>query len=181
MVSDALTVACYRPSGLLGRPRFAMLIICPNCATSYQVEASSLGATGRSVRCVRCKKVWFTANTEAMAAISLSHQADLATLVPSDEPPAEAADAPLPTEGEPEPPALDRETRRPGAVPEPREYETPTAPVAVDDAPALVPSAPDEPQAATDAPVDIETVAARRTRRPPPKPKSRWPVPGWAT
>ena len=57
-----------------------MLIVCPNCATSYQVEPSSLGATGRSVRCVRCKKVWFAANTEAMAAISLSHQQDLAAL-----------------------------------------------------------------------------------------------------
>ena len=57
-----------------------MLIVCPNCATSYQVEPSSLGATGRSVRCVRCKKVWFASNTEAMAAIALSHHQDMAAL-----------------------------------------------------------------------------------------------------
>jgi predicted Zn finger-like uncharacterized protein len=36
-----------------------MLIVCPNCQTSYDVSASSLGAEGRSVRCVRCKEVWF--------------------------------------------------------------------------------------------------------------------------
>ena len=35
-----------------------MLIVCPNCATSYRIEPSSLGAAGRSVRCVRCRSVW---------------------------------------------------------------------------------------------------------------------------
>ena len=36
-----------------------MLIHCPTCATSYDVKPSALGATGRSVRCVRCRTVWF--------------------------------------------------------------------------------------------------------------------------
>lgn len=36
-----------------------MLIVCPKCTTSYELEASTLGAKGRSVRCVRCKGVWF--------------------------------------------------------------------------------------------------------------------------
>jgi predicted Zn finger-like uncharacterized protein len=36
-----------------------MLITCPNCATSYDVSAASLGAEGRSVKCVRCQEVWF--------------------------------------------------------------------------------------------------------------------------
>jgi predicted Zn finger-like uncharacterized protein len=36
-----------------------MLILCPNCATSYRVETASLGEAGRSVRCVRCRNVWF--------------------------------------------------------------------------------------------------------------------------
>lgn len=35
-----------------------MLIVCPNCATSYRIEPSSLGTAGRSVRCVRCQSVW---------------------------------------------------------------------------------------------------------------------------
>jgi len=37
----------------------SMLIHCPTCATSYDVKPSSLGAAGRSVRCVRCRTVWF--------------------------------------------------------------------------------------------------------------------------
>jgi predicted Zn finger-like uncharacterized protein len=36
-----------------------MLIVCPSCATSYQVEPNSLGQGGRSVRCARCRNVWF--------------------------------------------------------------------------------------------------------------------------
>ena len=35
-----------------------MLIVCPSCATSYDVEPASLGAGGRQVRCVRCRTVW---------------------------------------------------------------------------------------------------------------------------
>jgi predicted Zn finger-like uncharacterized protein len=38
-----------------------MLIVCPTCATSYQIEPAALGADGRSVRCSRCRTVWFTA------------------------------------------------------------------------------------------------------------------------
>jgi predicted Zn finger-like uncharacterized protein len=38
-----------------------MMIVCPNCETSYDVSAASLGAEGRSVRCVRCQEVWFAA------------------------------------------------------------------------------------------------------------------------
>jgi predicted Zn finger-like uncharacterized protein len=36
-----------------------MFIVCPNCATSYQVTPEKLGETGRSVRCVNCHQVWF--------------------------------------------------------------------------------------------------------------------------
>ncbi|WP_325607201.1 MJ0042-type zinc finger domain-containing protein [Pseudorhodoplanes sp.] len=36
-----------------------MLIVCPNCATSYQVTPESLGETGRTVRCVSCHNLWF--------------------------------------------------------------------------------------------------------------------------
>jgi predicted Zn finger-like uncharacterized protein len=35
-----------------------MLIVCPNCATSYDVEVASLRPNGRRVRCVRCRSVW---------------------------------------------------------------------------------------------------------------------------
>ena len=36
-----------------------MLIVCPNCATSYMIEPASLGPAGRTVRCARCKTTWF--------------------------------------------------------------------------------------------------------------------------
>jgi predicted Zn finger-like uncharacterized protein len=35
-----------------------MLIVCPSCATSYDVDAGKLPAGGRQVRCVRCRTVW---------------------------------------------------------------------------------------------------------------------------
>jgi predicted Zn finger-like uncharacterized protein len=35
-----------------------MLIVCPNCATSYDVDVASLRPDGRRVRCVRCRTVW---------------------------------------------------------------------------------------------------------------------------
>ncbi len=54
-----------------------MQIACPNCATSYAVEPSKLGSAGRSVRCVRCRKVWFAANGAALAAIAQSHRAEV--------------------------------------------------------------------------------------------------------
>lgn len=36
-----------------------MLIVCPSCATSYQIEPASVGPTGRMVRCARCRATWF--------------------------------------------------------------------------------------------------------------------------
>jgi len=35
-----------------------MLIVCPSCATSYDVSLESLQPNGRQVRCVRCRTVW---------------------------------------------------------------------------------------------------------------------------
>jgi predicted Zn finger-like uncharacterized protein len=42
-----------------------MLIVCPNCATSYMIDPASVGAAGRSVRCARCKSTWFVAAKSA--------------------------------------------------------------------------------------------------------------------
>jgi predicted Zn finger-like uncharacterized protein len=36
-----------------------MLIVCPSCATSYQIDPGSVGAMGRMVRCARCRATWF--------------------------------------------------------------------------------------------------------------------------
>jgi predicted Zn finger-like uncharacterized protein len=60
--------------------RFAMLLSCPNCATSYEVDRTSLGSTGRSVRCLRCRHIWFASNATAFADIANAHRADVAAL-----------------------------------------------------------------------------------------------------
>ena len=42
-----------------------MLIVCPSCATSYDVELASLLPEGRYVRCRRCHMVWHAAPSHA--------------------------------------------------------------------------------------------------------------------
>jgi predicted Zn finger-like uncharacterized protein len=54
-----------------------MLIVCPNCATSYRVESGSLGAAGRSVRCVRCRSVWFAHDPAALSAVAETYRNDV--------------------------------------------------------------------------------------------------------
>jgi predicted Zn finger-like uncharacterized protein len=161
-----------------------MLITCTNCGTSYQVAAASLGPTGRSVRCARCKQMWFAANTEVLADVAEAHRADLAII------------AEAPPVADPQPPVQDF-VPAPGMSPEAGPVEAslgddpgmaqagwpapePAAqdghqdehqdqnesqdqdasPPPIIDAPPLVPSE----QAPTPA-EDIESVAARRAQR----------------
>jgi predicted Zn finger-like uncharacterized protein len=35
-----------------------MKIVCPDCATSYWVDPTSIGEEGRQVRCARCRTIW---------------------------------------------------------------------------------------------------------------------------
>jgi predicted Zn finger-like uncharacterized protein len=44
-----------------------MHIICPHCSTSYAIDLATLGASGRTVRCSRCKEVWLARPEEAIA------------------------------------------------------------------------------------------------------------------
>jgi len=138
-----------------------MLITCTNCATSYEVAASSLGPSGRSVRCARCQHVWFAANTGAMADVAEAHRADLATIIETP-PPADAAPAPLPA-APPEPAEAGQTlTDEAGVSPlawpaaEPVPDDSPPPPLI--DAPPLVPVAASTGE-------DIESVAARRGER----------------
>lgn len=36
----------------------AMRIICPTCASHYELEADKIGTTGQLVRCAECREVW---------------------------------------------------------------------------------------------------------------------------
>ncbi|MBV8924067.1 MAG: zinc-ribbon domain-containing protein [Bradyrhizobium sp.] len=43
-----------------------MHIVCPHCTTSYAINPAALGATGRTVRCARCKEVWLARPEDAV-------------------------------------------------------------------------------------------------------------------
>ena len=44
-----------------------MHIVCPHCTTSYAIDLATLGASGRTVRCSRCKEVWLARPEEVIA------------------------------------------------------------------------------------------------------------------
>jgi predicted Zn finger-like uncharacterized protein len=43
-----------------------MHIVCPHCTTSYAINPATLGASGRTVRCSRCKEVWLARPEDAV-------------------------------------------------------------------------------------------------------------------
>ena len=146
-----------------------MLITCPNCATSYDVSAASLGAEGRSVRCVRCQEVWHatpTAAAEGFAGIAASaYQQGAASVAPEPDAPVDdfaAGDDAADVDANLAARAADRAHV---------EYDGPSA---LDDAAGLdahdsPPLAPEPGDAAAGAGrrpgEDIESIAARRARR----------------
>lgn len=44
-----------------------MRIICPTCASHYELEADKIGATGQLVRCAECREVWLVRLPDAAA------------------------------------------------------------------------------------------------------------------
>jgi predicted Zn finger-like uncharacterized protein len=158
-----------------------MQIVCPNCATAYDVQPASLGADGRSVRCVRCRNVWFASPTPEPVA----HMAADATRATPDGP--AAVDQPWAAEGKPSGEfewSLEQAEATSEATPsQPKEQAA--APAAddaqsVDDAawsladkeevaeaeaPSLVPAIEPDPEPVVEEraePDNVETVAARR-------------------
>jgi len=63
-----------------------MLIVCPSCASAYQIEAGKVGLEGRSVRCAACRETWFITPADVLA----GHEAELAAKEEAD-PVADAA------------------------------------------------------------------------------------------
>jgi predicted Zn finger-like uncharacterized protein len=140
-----------------------MQIVCPNCQSSYDVDPSAVGPTGRSVRCARCRSVWFAANTEALAEIAASHRAEMAQFAATEPDSEVAVEWPAPAD------------EQPTAEPQEVELVQDAPSIAADSPPSDPPAAPDAPQIESPAlaPVehepaapplaeDIETVAARR-------------------
>ena len=44
-----------------------MLIVCPSCASRYELDAAKLGPSGRTVRCAKCDTRWHVEPQEPVA------------------------------------------------------------------------------------------------------------------
>ena len=168
-----------------------MLIVCPTCATSYDVELASLQPNGRQVRCVRCRTIWRAAPRHAdkllaaAAAIAPEPQVDRApagafaeepALQPADELAADggtlAAAAELPG-AEPHTIETAVATDEPDAA---IEIEAPSiAPVDLDDGRPPI-EVEHTAEADTEPLEDIETYAARHQKRGFRRPSLHWPL-----
>ena len=165
-----------------------MLIVCPTCATSYDVELASLQPSGRQVRCVRCRTIWHAAPSHAAKllaaaeAIGPEPQMAQAPAGAFAEAAGQVADAPgaddvawaapdeLPAA---EPTAAEIDAGEPGAAVEVE--APPIAPVDLDDG---QPPIDVEHTGEQDAePLeDIETYAARHNKRGFRRPALHWPL-----
>ena len=74
----------------------SMLIVCPSCATSYMIDATSLGAGGRMVRCARCKATWFAGGEQEEEEVSVFVDEVIAEAEAEPHPPEPEAPAPQP-------------------------------------------------------------------------------------
>lgn len=128
-----------------------MLIVCPTCATAYEIKLAAFGA-GRNVRCASCKNSWFATAESVLENAVMEAAADA---------PAEAPPTPPSADQFPPPAAVQaQEVIPPPAVPD--------NPFTVADAPPLVPQDQPEPEAPKfdpGVPDEPETVAARRVRQ----------------
>jgi predicted Zn finger-like uncharacterized protein len=174
-----------------------MLIVCPNCASSYMIDPAAVGAAGRAVRCARCTAAWHVGGPK--------DEPDVTALVgnviaeakgeapsparPKAPPPAavtqqatddsrpDAAETKAATESQA--PPVEPPSRVP-ALTEARTIEP--EPAVITDAPSLVPAIEHDPlPEATDAALDSEegeSFDARRLqmqmRRKKPRRSSRW-------
>jgi len=179
-----------------------MLIVCPTCATSYDIDTASLRPNGRRVRCVRCRAVWHAelsqaekliAAAEALAPVRRAVEAmaeaaaEEAATTSLEEHPAEVADS-APDHAAVElsfgasaegPPAAATESPQSDAPPNDAvEVESPPiAPVDLDaGSPPIEAAAVEEPEETAEPRVDVETVAARRYRSGAKRKKRAWPL-----
>ncbi|HEY5795997.1 MAG TPA: zinc-ribbon domain-containing protein [Bosea sp. (in: a-proteobacteria)] len=52
---------CPKPGMHEEPPTDAMLIVCPSCASRYELDGAKLGPDGRKVRCASCQTLWHVA------------------------------------------------------------------------------------------------------------------------
>lgn len=176
-----------------------MLIVCPSCATSYDVKPASLPPQGRSVRCLRCQAVWHAEPSKAdkllaaVAAIApdraVAEDADRASAgVGSDPSVDRLSDPEQPADGASFARTMDDESGPPlAAAAVDTSFELPSEPAEVE-APPIAPADLDEGRPpieidadqtraqGAEAAEDVETVAARRQRRGAKRGSAFWPL-----
>ncbi len=164
-----------------------MLIVCPTCATSYDVELASLQPNGRQVRCVRCRTIWRAAPSHADKLLAAAEAigpeppaahagafAEEPALQSADERDADGVIWATPDElPAAEPAGAEMVADEPGAA---VEVEAPSiAPVDLDD--GQPPIEADHAAEADAEPLeDIETYAARQQKRRFGRPSWHWPL-----
>jgi len=72
-----------------------MLIVCPSCATSYEIDPGSVGASGRMVRCARCRATWFATPPAAAAPVDAFVDSVIAEAEAEQAPPAAPQASPM--------------------------------------------------------------------------------------
>ena len=166
-----------------------MLIVCPTCATSYDVELASLQPNGRQVRCVRCRAIWHAAPSHADKLLAAAEAIGPAPqAAPADdfaeEPALQSADEQV-AEGDAwaapddslaaEPAAAEMAAEEPDTA---LEVESPSiAPVDLDDGQPPIEVEADHAAEEDAEPLeDIETYAARRNKRGFRRPSLHWPL-----
>jgi len=168
-----------------------MLIVCPSCATSYDVELASLSPNGRQVRCVRCRNVWHAELSKAdkLLAAAAAIAPDAATADVADpaaqqeisqpEHVAEMAGAEAHAGALPDGASeTDDDRSASGAVRDDGSSDGDNEPADVG-APPIAPVDLDEGRSSVvehEPAEDIETVAARRQRRDASRRSLRWPL-----
>ncbi len=167
-----------------------MLIVCPSCATSYDVELASLPPNGRQVRCLRCRTVWLAAASHADKVLAAAAAIALgAEDAPDMETISRSADELASTGAGPEPVPHASDTGEHDGISNGMAGEALSGGAgegADVEAPPIVPGDLDEGQAdievegdrsAEHEPAeDIESVAARRQRRKGRRSALRWPL-----
>ena len=124
-----------------------MIITCPGCGASFNVDRDALGATGRTVRCSKCSHQW----------LAMPDAAPMELDAPIAEPPPAAPEPPpLPEIPEPESPLPDF-AAVPDPAPLPEFNAEPAEPAVAPPEPAL----PDEPMFSADpAPLAADPMPA---------------------
>ena len=144
-----------------------MLIVCPTCATTYQIQLAALGAAGRSVRCTKCKNTW-VATPDSVIDETAFAAASVVASPPA--PPKAPATPPAPREQTEEElaAAWGVEAVSGDVMPPDNAAGEGESALVIANSPPLAPADPTETATTKfdpGEPEDIETIAARRARQ----------------